>query len=81
MRYYPVLHYMNVDAQLKLNTENHFLVSGVQSAVNVKKNHESITVKEGDSYDLLCEATDVDVKACAFITPYGQTYVLWPAAK
>jgi hypothetical protein len=56
------------------------ILSGVQSAVNVKKNHESITVKEGDSYDLLCEATDVDVKACAFITPYGQTYVLWPAA-
>ena len=56
-----------------------FLVAGVLS-VNVKTNHDSITVREGDSYDLLCESLAADVKACAFITPYEKTYVLWPGA-
>ena len=56
------------------------LVLGVHS-VNVTQNHQSITIIVDDSYDLLCESVDVDVKSCAFITPYQKTYVLWPGAK
>ena len=55
---------------------SYLLVSG-EDAINMKRNHESITVKVGDAYELLCQALDAEVKACAFITPYGETYVLW----
>lgn len=56
-----------------------FLASLVLSdvhSVTVMKSHDSITIKEGDPYELLCTA-DTDVKACTIQTPYGATYVMW----
>jgi len=53
------------------------ILSGVQSKVSMP--HQSVTINQDGSYELLCEA-DVDIKACAWITPAGKTYVLWSGA-
>ena len=41
---------------------------------------KNVRVEEGGTYELKCEAVHTDVKACAWITPSGKTYVLWDGA-
>jgi hypothetical protein len=54
-------------------------LSGVQSAVKITKKNDALTVKIGDQYELLCTA-DAEPKACTFIKPTGETYVMWAGA-
>ena len=50
-------------------------------SVDVTMNHESISVREDDSYDILCEALGAEVKTCVIVTPYNERYGIYPGAK
>ena len=52
--------------------------SDVESKVSIP--FQSIAIEQGRPYELLCEA-DVDINACAWITPAGKTYIFWTGAR
>ena len=56
------------------------LISGVHSEVRL--NQASIEVNKDEQYEMVCKAVKVngDIKACAWITPAGKTYILWADA-
>ena len=54
------------------------LPSDVESKVSIP--FQSIAIEQGRPYELLCEA-DVDINACAWITPAGKTYIFWTGAR
>jgi len=56
------------------------ILSGVHSEVRLNK--ETISVNKDDNYNMVCEAINLKgiIKACAWITPQGKTYILWNEA-
>lgn len=56
------------------------ILSGVHSEVRL--NQASIEVNKDEQYEMVCKAVKVngDIKACAWITPAGKTYILWADA-
>jgi len=56
------------------------ILSGVHSEVRLSQ--RSIEVNKDDQYEMVCEAVNVngDIKACAWITPKGKTFILWADA-
>ena len=57
-----------------------YIFSGVFSQVDLKASHESITVNEGEPYELVCNAPNVEIQGCMFIDPSGKWIHLWAGA-
>ena len=54
--------------------------SGVHSEVKVKKNHQEVVVRLGESVDLVCSA-DTQVDLCTFVNAKGVDKPFYPNAK
>ena len=45
--------------------------------VGIKTNHSSITVNIDEPYELVCNAVNMDIRACMFMTPSGDKHMIW----